>query len=72
MTKLWRPNDQSFNVQITKLVIYLSYLLTTEQSLIYSISNANLIRPKSDLRALVRLWPVMTSLVIQPHKTQSE
>ena len=38
--KFWRPNDQSFDVQITKLDIYLSYLLTTEQSLIYSISMA--------------------------------
>ena len=36
------PNDQTFDVQMTKLVIYLSYLLTPEQSLIYSISTATL------------------------------
>ena len=42
MTNFWGPNDESFDVQTAKLVIYLSYLLTTEQSLIYSISTATL------------------------------
>jgi len=35
----WRPKDQSFDAQMIKQVIY---LLTPEQSLIYSIITANL------------------------------